>query len=222
MPIAERDACAIIALINKQGQATHANIVRTIQALKHMAHRSGDINGEGDGCGITTDIPTAVWGRRLEAQGLSRHLAQSRRFFVGHLLLPQKQDSQRQGLQEQVRQIFAAQDIEILLEKEDGARSTELGPRGRVEAPFFWQIAGLVPDATPERARSILFGAELALEQQVPAWSTASLSVDCVVYKLRGAPDLLPRVYPELQDENTRSVMTLGHSRYSTNTLPTV
>lgn len=222
MPIAERDACAIIALINKQGQATHANIVRTIQALKHMAHRSGDINGEGDGCGITTDIPTAVWGRRLEAQGLSRHLAQSRRFFVGHLLLPQKQDSQRQGLQEQVRQIFAAQDIEILLEKEDGARSTELGPRGRVEAPFFWQIAGLVPDAAPERARSILFGAELALEEQVPAWSTASLSVDSVVYKLRGAPDLLPRVYPELQDENTRSVMTLGHSRYSTNTLPTV
>ncbi|ACV67534.1 glutamate synthase-related protein [Desulfohalobium retbaense] len=222
MSIAERDACAIIALVNKQGQATHANIVRTIQALKHMAHRSGDINGEGDGCGITTDIPTAIWGRHLESQGLSRHLAESRRFFVGHLLLPKDQARDVGDLQRRARDVFAQRDLEILVEKEDGARSAELGPRGQTEAPFFWQIAGLVPDGDRQQARRTLFDLELALEREVPAWAPASLSVESVVYKLRGAPDLLPRVYPELQDESTRSVMTLGHSRYSTNTLPTV
>lgn len=48
----ERDACALIAFMDKQGRTTHANIIRTIEALKKMAHRSGDINDEGDGCGI--------------------------------------------------------------------------------------------------------------------------------------------------------------------------
>jgi glutamate synthase (NADPH) large chain len=66
--VEERDACAIIAFVDKRGRATHANIVKTIDALKKMAHRSGDINSEGDGCGILTDIPRAIWGQRLQAR----------------------------------------------------------------------------------------------------------------------------------------------------------
>jgi hypothetical protein len=60
----ERDACAIIAFVDKRGRVTHANIVRTIEALKKMAHRSGDINDEGDGCGIMTDVPRELWSRQ--------------------------------------------------------------------------------------------------------------------------------------------------------------
>ena len=88
MPRDERDACAIVAFIDKRGHSTHANIVRTIDALRKMGHRSGDINGEGDGCGIVTDIPREIWSRRLAGLGLSPHLAESAHFFVGHLLLP--------------------------------------------------------------------------------------------------------------------------------------
>ena len=84
----ERDACAIVAFVDKQGHSTHANIVRAIDALRKMGHRSGDINGEGDGCGIMTDIPRVIWARRLAGLGLSPHLAESSHFFVGHLLLP--------------------------------------------------------------------------------------------------------------------------------------
>jgi len=32
--VEERDACAIIAFVDKRGRATHANIVKTIDALK--------------------------------------------------------------------------------------------------------------------------------------------------------------------------------------------
>ncbi|MBW2483834.1 MAG: alpha-hydroxy-acid oxidizing protein, partial [Deltaproteobacteria bacterium] len=59
-------------------------------------------------------------------------------------------------------------------------------------------------------------------EQEFTQVHISSLSLDSVIFKLQGVPDLLPRVFPELMDENFRSVMALGHSRYSTNTLPTI
>ena len=55
--VEDRSACAIIAFVDKRGRSSHAAIVQTIDALRKMGHRSGDINGEGDGCGICTDIP---------------------------------------------------------------------------------------------------------------------------------------------------------------------
>ena len=58
----ERDACAIIGYLNKAGRPTHGNVQRTIEALIKMGHRAGEIDGEGDGCGILTDIPRALCG----------------------------------------------------------------------------------------------------------------------------------------------------------------
>src|SRR6185369_13954670 len=50
----------------------------------------------------------------------------------------------------------------------------------------------------------------------------ASLSTDKAVYKVHGAPEILSRYYPELKRRDFLSGVTIGHSRYSTNTLPTV
>ena len=65
----ERDACAIICYINKSGRPSHGNVQRTIEALVKMGHRAGEINGEGDGCGILTDIPRLLWQEILAADG---------------------------------------------------------------------------------------------------------------------------------------------------------
>ena len=53
----EHDACAIVAAIRRTGEATHGNLKRTLDALSKMGHRSGSVNGEGDGVGVLTDIP---------------------------------------------------------------------------------------------------------------------------------------------------------------------
>ena len=75
---AERDACAIICYINKAGKPTHGNVQRTIDALIKMGHRAGEINGEGDGCGILTDIPRDIWAESWPVRGLPRRSPRTR------------------------------------------------------------------------------------------------------------------------------------------------
>src|ERR1044071_3658338 len=65
----ERDACALVASIRKNGEATHGNLKRALAALSIMGHRSGEVNGEGDGCGVMTDIPRLLWAQALEQEG---------------------------------------------------------------------------------------------------------------------------------------------------------
>ena len=79
---AERDACAIICYINKAGKPSHGNVQRTIEALVKMGHRAGEINGEGDGCGILTDIPRILWSEILAGSGQKRELVQDAGFAV--------------------------------------------------------------------------------------------------------------------------------------------
>src|SRR5919198_5472789 len=66
----EHDACAIIANVKKDGRASHGNVKRTLEALARMGHRTGEVEGEGDGAGLQTDIPRERWAKRLEAAGL--------------------------------------------------------------------------------------------------------------------------------------------------------
>ncbi|NOG51434.1 MAG: hypothetical protein HND48_19935 [Chloroflexi bacterium] len=86
----ERDACALLCAVRKGGEPTHGNVKRTIEALARMGHRTGYIDGEGDGVGILTDIPRELWARRLVQHGLRSSLATDRGFWVGHLMIAAK------------------------------------------------------------------------------------------------------------------------------------
>ncbi len=221
--IQERDACAVIALVNKEGRSTHANIVQTIDALRKMGHRSGDIHGEGDGCGVSTDIPRQVWSRRLTVAGLNPYLSESLGFFLGHFLLPLEQRDSWKNIKTTARKLMNEAGFDLLTEVCGNSRNEALGPRASREAPLFWQVAGIVADKSRAAAARRLFMTQMRLEEELPGkLETSSLSLDCAVYRLQGVPDMLTKVYPELRDSEMRSIMTLGHSRYSTNTLPTV
>ena len=74
----ERDSCALVASIRKNGEATHGNLKRALAALSIMGHRSGEVNGEGDGCGVLTDIPRLLWAQALEHEGKPGWLAEDR------------------------------------------------------------------------------------------------------------------------------------------------
>src|ERR1044071_8499088 len=66
----ERDACALIANVKKDGRASHGNVKRTLEALARRGRGRGEGEGGGGGAGLQTDIPRERWAKRLEASGL--------------------------------------------------------------------------------------------------------------------------------------------------------
>ena len=216
---AERDACAIICYINKAGRPTHGNVQRTIDALIKMGHRAGEINGEGDGCGILTDIPRAIWADVLSGAGLAPALADDPGFAVGHFLVEREHLARHPELLGAVADHIRAAGIEVLAERPGQVRSEVLTPRARAGEPLFWQVALRCPE--PGAAACRLFSLQVEIEKKFPV-HIASLATDVAAYKVHGAPEILPRYYPELKRREFLSAVTIGHSRYSTNTLPTV
>ncbi len=214
----ERDACALIALIRKEGHASHGNVKRAIDGLTKMGHRTGIVNGEGDGVGLMTDIPRELWARYLAQHGIRGSLAADNRFWVGHIMIPKSHIDDAEHLKNVISNELLNNGFEILLERNANVNRRALGPQGRNNEPLFWQIAGLaIPQIPLNEIDSHLFRAQMGLERITPV-HFASLSAHNVVYKVQGAVEVLPRYYPELRHPDYCSSITIGHARYSTNT----
>ena len=213
----EHDACALVASVRRTGEATHGNLKRTMDALSKMGHRSGSVNGEGDGVGVLTDIPRRLWSQALTAQGKPAWLAEDSRFFVGHLMIPQGPAGQREEAQQEITGLAARIGASLLITREGLTRPAMLGRMALAQAPYFWQIAGLVEGCPLDEVENRLFELALAIER-TSGVHAASLSSHVVVYKVRGAIETLYHYYPELSSPDYMTAITLGHARYSTNT----
>ena len=215
----ERDACALICSVRKGGQATHGNVKRTIEALARMGHRTGSIDGEGDGVGIMTDIPRQLWTKRLSQARLRSSLATDRNFWVAHVMIPHSARTRAAYLIEQICSNISATGLEILLDREGDVNSGVLGRNAEENEPVFWQICGLNGTVSTERLESTLFELKKRMEKGLGV-HFPSFSSHSAVYKVQGTVEILRRYYPELRDPDFASTITLGHARYSTNTNP--
>ncbi|GAC1329225.1 MAG: glutamate synthase-related protein [Candidatus Dormibacteria bacterium] len=214
----EHDSCALIANVRKKGGASHGNVKRTIEALMMMSHRSGIVEGEGDGCGVLVDIPRKVWAERLVRAGLFEAVTTHPRFFVGHFMVPRELGGESGGhLRDRYEEIFRAAGVEILWSGPGEVQSFSLGPSAREEEPEFWQLAGFLNQGDTSEINARLFQVQLTIERTTPI-HVASLSADSCVYKIRGSAEALTRYYPELRRPDFTSAITVGHNRYSTNT----
>ena len=212
----EHDACALVAAIRKNGEATHGNLKRALAALSIMGHRSGEVNGEGDGVGVLTDIPRLLWSQALEQEGKPSWLAEDRRFFVGHLMIPNTEPNVAE-VQASILSLLQTNGIDLLLERPMQTRPQALGKMARMQVPHLWQIAGMVRNGPLENVERMLFDLVLEIEQ-ITKVSVASLSSNVVVYKVRGSIETLYQYYPELRNPDFTTAITIGHARYSTNT----
>ncbi|NDD62573.1 MAG: glutamate synthase, partial [Acidobacteria bacterium] len=212
----ERDACAIVASVKRNGQASHGNVKRTIEALTKMGHRTGEIAGEGDGAGIQTDIPREIWKQRLEEAGLIGDTVSHPYFTVAHILLPAAESSRYESIKQRVREIFNEGGLEVAYDCNAETRPEALGPLARVNEPLYWQVAALPRGARPMGSRET-FHIHMRIERELPL-HVASLSNNNAVYKVRGDAEALRRYFPELSRPEFKSAITLGHGRYSTNT----
>ncbi|MHA2919656.1 glutamate synthase-related protein [Bacillus cereus] len=212
---AEHDACGIVSVMEKRKIATKENIDLCIQSLVKMNHRAGFINGEGDGIGIHIDIPKTLWNEKLKSSGYNPTIVDHPHFIVGHFFLNKKEDIT--ALKDYIRTQLNNKNFTIIFESDDVTNSDALGPLGKQEEPLFWQVA-LIAENEITNIEQTLFSVTIKIEEN-EAIHVASLSRDHVVYKVLGAGDTLVAYYNDLQHPLIASTMTLGHNRYSTNTL---
>src|SRR5262249_15184695 len=67
--VEETDACAIYASVRKDATPSHEPIELAIPALQKMLHRAGNVDGEGDGCGLMLDLPRKIWAEEVRSGG---------------------------------------------------------------------------------------------------------------------------------------------------------
>lgn len=209
---AESDACAIYLGVRKHGQSTFGTLKRSLSALTAMGHRTGFVNGEGDGAGVQTDIPRRLWSRKLSQASLRATLAALPGFWVGQLFTPSSEDTT--DLHNDIYAAFERAGLNLIYQQIGRTRREVLGGNARLNPPTFWQIAG--HDEFPDLEKRLL-AVQVDLETRFPI-HFLSLSPHVVVYKMRGSVEALARYYPDLQDHNYDTSVILCHARYSTNT----
>ncbi len=210
--VEDKDACGIYASVNKGARPSHDAVEIALAALEKMLHRAGNVDGEGDGCGVLIDIPRRIWAEEVRTGGHASKLALDERFAVVHVLIPRAGGNAAE-IQERARALMSKVGMRVLAERQDVVDSSALGPFAREEEPIFWQVGGLIEDPAS------CFDLNLELERRFEV-HVASCSTSSAVYKVLGAPVVLGRYYPDLHDPRAETVSVLGHNRYSTNTWP--
>jgi glutamate synthase (NADPH/NADH) large chain len=213
--VEDKDACAIFASVRKDGTPSHVPVELAIASLQTMLHRAGNVDGEGDGCGLLVDLPRKIWAEEVRIGGHNPSLALDHAFAVAHVFIERSQDLDK--VRHDAREILSAGGFRVLAERIGAVSSAALGATAREEEPHFWQVAGLVADAAG-RDR-VLFDLLIELEQQLGVHIPSFSGMTCV-YKVMGAPRVLGDYYPDLHDERFETIACFGHNRYSTNTWP--
>src|SRR5262245_1310604 len=144
--VEDKDACAIYASVRKDATPSHEPIELAIPALQKMLHRAGNVDGEGDGCGVLLDIPRKLWAEEVRSGGHDPSLTLDDAFAVAHVFVERTADLQR--VQHDARELLGRGGFRILAERIGVVDSTALGPTAREEEPHFWQVSGLVADAS--------------------------------------------------------------------------
>ncbi|WP_404331058.1 glutamate synthase-related protein [Mesobacillus maritimus] len=211
----EHDACGIIASVEKKKIPTRENIFHCIDGLTTMNHRAGFINGEGDGVGIHIDIPRDLWKEKLTEVGVDSSAVEQDNFVVGHVFISREIDFK--SVKSELTTKLKKAELQVIFETTEVTNSSALGPIAIQENPVFWQFACLAKDSGSDLSKT-LFNTIIDFETNDQV-HVASLSQHHAVYKVMGAGDILPKYYQDLASPIVASTMTLGHNRYSTNTL---
>ncbi|MHB1756166.1 MAG: glutamate synthase-related protein [Leptospirillum sp.] len=218
----EKDSCAIVAVLSRTGEPTHTTLREALSGLQMMEHRAGQINNEGDGCGVQVDIPRHLWERWLRKEGRDPQLAHDPRFIVAHIYTPRVSETapnpkmpSESSLREEITRRFMENGLEVLSLRKGQVLSGRI-PKESENEPLFWQAGLLVKEGLIPR--KVAFDAKVNMETDGRI-HIGSLSGDVAVYKVKGTSFVLAEYFLDFQDPQMKSRAVLGHSRYSTNTL---
>src|SRR5438128_12431593 len=120
--VEDKDACAIYASVRKDATPSHEPLELAIPAMQKMLHRAGNVEGEGDGCGLLLDLPRRIWAEELRGGGHDPSLADGDGFAVAHVFIERKQDPEQ--VMHDARALLSKGGFRILAERTGAVDST--------------------------------------------------------------------------------------------------
>jgi len=216
-PEDEHDACGVAMVATLRGRAGHDIVEHALTALENLDHRGavGAEENTGDGAGIITQMPDA-----FERAVAPVELPAPGAYATGIGFLPQHA-AVRSAEQRRLAEIAAEEGLEILGWRDVPVVDGLVGPSAKDTQPYFAQP--FVVDAAGERTGLALERAVFVLrrraEHELQTYFP-SLSTRTLVYKGMLTTAQLGNFFPDLHDERFTSMLSIVHSRFSTNTFP--
>ena len=220
-----KDSCGTGFVADIQGRASHRILEMAIESVVNLTHR-GAIDADaktGDGAGILTQIPWALFQRELASAG---HADVPREeCAVGVLFLPSDAEPQRR-CRAIVTEACQRHELQILHWRKVPVDPSVLGERAAATRPDIEHLlVRRARAATPDDFERRLYLARRHIERAVlqaglQGCYVPSFSSRTIVYKgLLVAPQL-STFYLDLRDPAYVTAIGMFHQRYSTNTFP--
>lgn len=220
-PAMEHESCGVGAVVDLGGAASHRTVSDALTIVERLAHRAGSdaLGTTGDGVGILTQLPHALFEAWAQAQGYD--LGGAGNYGVGMLFMPE--DEIAVG---NVSRIFeqqaVAEGLELIAWRDVPCHPELLGAGARRTMPcirqcFIRRPEGVAAGAEFDRRLYVL---RRVFEKQQTDTYVCSLSSRTIVYKGMMLVTQLRSFYDDLHDERYTSKIALVHSRFSTNTFP--
>ena len=131
--VEDKDACAIYASVRRDATPSNEPIRLAIPALQMMLHRAGNVDGEGDGCGLLLDLPRKIWAEEVRVGGHDPSLTLDPAFAVAHVFVERSQDLEQ--IQHGARELLGQGGFRFLAERLGEVDSTALGRRRARRSP---------------------------------------------------------------------------------------
>lgn len=216
----EKDACGVGFVYRRQ--SSNQVIREALTALSRMEHRGacGADGVTGDGSGILTAIPWALF----DQEGFPSFSSPA---AVGMVFLPQ---AGADFCRQQLECFLLAEGFELAAKawRQVPLNKDVLGPLARATCPVIEQIFVSHPPQWSQALveRKLLFARKRTMTylrsygDQYSDFYIASLSAQTIVYKGMVRSYELELLYPDLLNQSYASQVAVYHRRFSTNTLP--
>ncbi|HEY9808961.1 MAG TPA: glutamate synthase large subunit [Halomicronema sp.] len=225
--VEERDACGVGFIANLKGEKSHEIVAQSLAALTCLEHRGGCSADQdsGDGAGVMTAIPWDLLSHWMSEKGISK--SPDSTLGVGMVFL--SQDPERASLVRQLIEKMVAQEgLKFLGWREVPVVPGILGIQARENQPEIEQFIVESNQWQGDELEAHLYLVRRAIGKELDKTSLkwgedlyiCSLSSRTIVYKGMVRSAVLGEFYLDLKNPLYKSVFSVYHRRFSTNTMP--
>jgi glutamate synthase (ferredoxin) len=221
---AERDACGVGFIARLEGGPSRTILDHALTALRNLAHR-GAVSADGrtgDGAGVLTQIPHALFRRELTEAGI--RIDRDADLAVGVFFV--ENSAPFDEMYDLIDTVIDASPLRRLMWRDPPLDDGVLGDHARARRPILRQVLLARPKGLDDLAyERLLYLTRKRIERAlaeagmgrayIPSFSSRTL-----IYKGLMVADQLSTFYRDLADPDYATQLAVFHQRYSTNTMP--